>query len=832
MGDEYEGSEGGSPHKRRKYLTTAEKKKLLEKFYRIPQPCTQRRAAALLNISQATFSRLIGDRFAKKINEDNIEDDDEIVDCSREDAFEKTDATRHMKRTSLDEKLDILAKYDALQPCTQKRASDVLKVPQSTLSDLLKTRGELLGNSAMKKNCRLILTDCNPQSLVKRPQQVVPILRKPPPSRKRKAPKRFDFDSAGEVDTSDEEYGPSEHSSDSEDTSECSRTRPQQLLTPKQETILRQYFKLQKSNPCTQRDAAQKLGVSQSALSVLLKATSDIEKKRISLEVVDSVKGKKDPPQEEQNELQMSVKRHKMRTLEEKIKIFRMFDAMQPCSQNKARTVFKMSSSTLSGLIANREAIEDEFRNQVIENVQALKKYDALQPHQLPRAHLICGMTKAKLEDVLANRKFWEEEGANLSDVVIDQKPPSMTDMERIEKELLVWYQANHHEQVTWMQLMSKARELSKTFGSTFVPTDPWMSKWKRKISHLLSKPKSDHPPMIAMVNCDDESATVLPALKDYHPDDIFNLDETALYYRAIPGYAPGNDDWVTVLFACNMSGTEKKKLTVVGKSEAPLFFGILALPLNYKHSSDGRMSQEILSKFLEEWNTQLELNKRNIALILDNCSLHLDITHKFERMNFFFVSNNSSNPSQPLNRGIITHTKTIFRKKLFSTVYKLVDDGKAVNDLVCKITVLDALYMLAEAWEEVPVKIIINAFAELVFPNLTQPVQEEEPEEEIVRLNQLDDDLLNMGHSDEGRRECMEDELSNEEYMVVHVEGVVTPVMTIPEAQQQVVRIHQICSIVQPRIPVGWRVSSERFSIRHQRLENRQDQRKMSVTL
>ncbi|KAF6200923.1 hypothetical protein GE061_005370 [Apolygus lucorum] len=759
--EELESPEGGPRHKKRRYLSSAEKKKLLGKFYQIPQPCTQRHAATLLNVSQATFCRLIGNRFAKKIDED-IDDYEEVVECTVEDEHEQSDHSRQIKRLTLNEKLDILEKYDAIQPCSQKSASTLLKIPQSTLSDLLKTRDELLEHSAMKNNCSVVLTDCKPQNVGKRPPQVVTIMRKPPPPRKRRAPKRFEIDSPVELDSSDEDYGPSEDSSDSEGTAEIPR-KPPHRLTPKQKSILRGYYKLQKENPSTQFAASQELGISQSSLSVLLKG-AQLEKQS---EFQPSSKRDKVP---EPNE---TPKRHNVRSIQEKMKLFRMFDEMQPCSQNKARSVLKISSSTLSGLIANRESIEQEFRNQVIDNFQALKKYDSLESHQLPRAHLICGLSKSRMKDVLDNRSFWEKEAANCGDVV-DHRKPLMTDMKRVEKELLTWYQANHHKQVTWMQLMSKARELSVTLGSTFKPTDPWMSKWKRKVSHLLSKPNGQ--PMISIVDCDNESATVLPALKDYHPDNIFNLDETALYYRAMPGCTSRKDDWVTVLFACNMSGTEKKRLTVVGKSKAPLFFGILPLPLNYTHSDDGRMSETILFKFLEEWNMQLQSNKRKIALILDNCRLHLNLADKFDRMHLFFVSNNTTSPSQPLNRGIINHTKTLFRRKLFSTVYKLVDDRKAVNELVSKITVLDSLYMLAEAWDEVNVKIIINAFAELVFPSLSQPVPVEEPQEGIVQLNQLDEDLLKTDDSDEGRSEGLEDELSNEDYMVVHVEGVVDP--------------------------------------------------------
>ena len=67
--------------------------------------------------------------------------------------------------------------------------------------------------------------------------------------------------------------------------------------------------------------------------------------------------------------------------------------------------------------------------------------------------------------------------------------------------------------------------------------------------------------------------------LREYKPDDIYNADETGLYYRATPdgsliyvyqqlsGSKKGMDR-VTILCCANMSGNDKVKLLVIGKSK------------------------------------------------------------------------------------------------------------------------------------------------------------------------------------------------------------------------------------------------------------------------
>ena len=65
--------------------------------------------------------------------------------------------------------------------------------------------------------------------------------------------------------------------------------------------------------------------------------------------------------------------------------------------------------------------------------------------------------------------------------------------------------------------------------------------------------------------------------LQSYHKDDIFNADETGLYFRGLPdkghcvkgGELLGGKkakERITALLCANMSGTEKRRLFIIGK--------------------------------------------------------------------------------------------------------------------------------------------------------------------------------------------------------------------------------------------------------------------------
>ncbi|GBL81416.1 Tigger transposable element-derived protein 4 [Araneus ventricosus] len=83
--------------------------------------------------------------------------------------------------------------------------------------------------------------------------------------------------------------------------------------------------------------------------------------------------------------------------------------------------------------------------------------------------------------------------------------------------------------------------------------------------------------------------------LQEYSPDNIFNADETGLFFRELPDKTAvfqgetchggkQSKERVTLLLATNMSGTEELTQLVIGKSRNPRCFkGIKSFPLLYK---------------------------------------------------------------------------------------------------------------------------------------------------------------------------------------------------------------------------------------------------------
>jgi hypothetical protein len=99
--------------------------------------------------------------------------------------------------------------------------------------------------------------------------------------------------------------------------------------------------------------------------------------------------------------------------------------------------------------------------------------------------------------------------------------------------------------------------------------------------------------------------------LKKFCADDLYSADETGLFYRATPDGSLcckhvkllGSKkamDCITVLCCSNVSGTDKKKLLVTGKSAKTQCFKGLemdCLPVEYYANKNAWMTSKIFKK-------------------------------------------------------------------------------------------------------------------------------------------------------------------------------------------------------------------------------------------
>eukprot|EP00731_Ephydatia_muelleri_P011612 Em0006g506a len=124
--------------------------------------------------------------------------------------------------------------------------------------------------------------------------------------------------------------------------------------------------------------------------------------------------------------------------------------------------------------------------------------------------------------------------------------------------------------------------------------------------------------------------------LSHYRPDDIFNFDETGLYYRQAPdrtlttttdvrGFKKVKDR-ITVGLAVNVCGTERLKPIVIHKYKRPCCFGNSFNPdivVSYYYNKKAWMRSEVFTDWSKKVNEQFLSQQRNCVMLLDNASSH-----------------------------------------------------------------------------------------------------------------------------------------------------------------------------------------------------------------
>ena len=115
-------------------------------------------------------------------------------------------------------------------------------------------------------------------------------------------------------------------------------------------------------------------------------------------------------------------------------------------------------------------------------------------------------------------------------------------------------------------------------------------------------------------------------------------------------------------------------------------------------------MTSDIFKDYLQKWNQKLAHQNCHILLIVDNCRVHphLDLTN----ISLKFLSPNTTAKLQPCDQGIIQSLKVHYKYKLVQKLLVAMDSQEHL-----KISVLDAMKWLKQAWSEVSEATIRNCF-------------------------------------------------------------------------------------------------------------------------
>lgn len=251
---------------------------------------------------------------------------------------------------------------------------------------------------------------------------------------------------------------------------------------------------------------------------------------------------------------------------------------------------------------------------------------------------------------------------------------------------------------------------------------------------------------------CNEWISKKLPQiLNEYKQNDIFNADEFGLFWRLFPSKtykvkgntfksAKKSKERVSVLVGANMSGTEKLKLLVIGRSMEPRCFrNKKALPVVYHNSEKSWMNGDLFIEFLKKLNYKMKKNNRKIALIIDNCSVHPMMS--LSNVRIIYLPPNTTSALQPMDMGVIHSIKSKYRVKIARKLLALLEIKETIEPK--DIDLYEAILMLKESWDEVSSTTIKNCFTKSGFTINEQQIENESEElTEFGDWNELSDRL------------------------------------------------------------------------------------------
>ena len=171
--------------------------------------------------------------------------------------------------------------------------------------------------------------------------------------------------------------------------------------------------------------------------------------------------------------------------------------------------------------------------------------------------------------------------------------------------------------------LREKAKNFGKIMNLNFDPSSSWVTRWRERNLIVFKRKhgeKQDHDSEAA----ENWIASVWPKVHErYSASEIYNCDETGLYFRALPeetlcfkndklSGSKKSKERLTVLLTANMDGSDKLRPFVIGKSANPRCFrGIKKLSVTYKSNKNSWMTATLFQEWLEWFNDRLRKQRK-----------------------------------------------------------------------------------------------------------------------------------------------------------------------------------------------------------------------------
>jgi len=233
------------------------------------------------------------------------------------------------------------------------------------------------------------------------------------------------------------------------------------------------------------------------------------------------------------------------------------------------------------------------------------------------------------------------------------------------------------------LQLQAKKfAELLNISEVEFKASQGWIDKFKKR--HDIRRFKiHGESESVLVEDLPEQRQTLIEILSQYKPENVYNADETGLFFRMTPNQTLAtkpvkvkkkDKERITILLCTNATGTDKLKPLVIGKSANPRCFKNVRkenLDAKYEANKKAWMTGNIFGRWIESLNHTNRLKHRRILVLVDNASSHI-VSEELDYVKVQFLPPNTTPYLQPCDAGIINSFKTHYRKLYLQTVSTL----------------------------------------------------------------------------------------------------------------------------------------------------------------
>ena len=356
------------------------------------------------------------------------------------------------------------------------------------------------------------------------------------------------------------------------------------------------------------------------------------------------------------------------------------------------------------------------------------------------------GIGRSTISDIKNKERSLPEYKRKLTDQGV-KRPSKVMKLgrdEALETAVFLWFKQKRESRVpiSGALLQAKARELHQRLceaadGASiatsqehqhFTASSGWLCRFCkchriRELSLQGEKLSADQP----------AAEDFVPKFREfvkegqYSLDQVFNCDESGLYYKLMPKKSLAADfertadghktqkERVTISACSNATGTIKLPLLLIGKAKNPRCFKRVCranLPVTYDSQRNAWVNAQLFTSWFHNHfvpTAQAKLREMGLepkaVLLLDNCSAHPNEEELVSADGLVvakFLPPNVTSLIQPMDQGVLVSIKRRYRRKILEELILQDSVGVSIIDFLKGINLLKVAEMVAAAWKEV----------------------------------------------------------------------------------------------------------------------------------